>query len=190
MIKAIIFDYFGVIYSDDYWRFVREDKNMSGSFHELSNKVNLGTISWKEFVETVASKTGKQAEEVHELYKSERIDPRMVSYVAGLHKSYKTALLTNAHYQFLEPVIKEARLDHVFDVVVLSSRVGIIKPNPRIFDYTLDKLGVASDEVVFIDDIMRNVEAAREQGIKSLLYTDFDSMKRELKSLLLASSAG
>jgi epoxide hydrolase-like predicted phosphatase len=184
MIKAIIFDYFGVIFSDDYWRVVREDKNLGGSFHDLSNQVNLGEITWHEFVGTLSKKTGTPVSKINEMYEAERIDRRMVAYIAELHKNYKTALLTNAHHQFLEPVLEASHISSLFDNIVLSSKVGLVKPDPKIFEYTIQQLGVEPDEAVFIDDMVQNTNAANRLQIHSIVYDDFESCKKQLDNLL------
>jgi epoxide hydrolase-like predicted phosphatase len=187
-IKAIIFDYFGVICSDEYWQFVKEDKNLErATFHELADKVNLGQISWKGFMAEVAGKTGRSPAETQRLYESQRIQPNMVAYIAELHTRYRTALLTNAHYEFLEPVIAATKLEAVFDAVVISSRVGIIKPSPDIFEYTVHQLGVKPEEAVMVDDIMRHIEGAQATGLHTVYYENFPQMKRDLEALLNAN---
>lgn len=183
-IKAIIFDYFGVISSDEYWRFVKEDKNVSGEFHELASGVNLGKIHWDEFLKIVADKTAKPVEEVKRMYESELIQPNMVSLINKLHTMYKTALLSNAHHEFMDPIIEETHLKDLFDVIVISSQVGMTKPDPMIFHYTLKQLGAEPKEAVFIDDQTRHCEAARALGIKTILYRNFDQATRELQKIL------
>jgi epoxide hydrolase-like predicted phosphatase len=184
-IKAIIFDYFGVICSDEYWRFVKEDRNMGAAFGQLANAVNLGQMPWRDFIATVAQKTGQSVEAVSELYKTERIDPQVMGYVAQLRKKgYKTAILTNAHHEFLEPVMVATKLNDLFDVIVISSREGIIKPAPEIFALTLQRLGVTPAEAIHIDDIQRHVEAAQAAGLHGIYYQNFEQMKRAVEALL------
>lgn len=185
MVKAIIFDYFGVVCSDEYWNIVKEDKNLKhGVFHELSNQVNLGQISWEDFITNIAQKTGRSVDEMQSLYKSQRIQPSMVAYIAQLHKQYKTALLSNAHYEFLEPIITAAQLDELFDTIVMSSRVGVVKPSAEIYNFALRKLGVKPTEAIMIDDMTRHVEGARAVGMQAIYYENFGQMKRDLDKLL------
>lgn len=81
---------------------------------------------------------------------------------------YKTALLTNisrdgeAMWRSLIPV------DDLFDVVVDSSRVGLRKPDPRIYELTCTRLGVSASRCVFIDDLACNIEAAQELGMHAI----------------------
>jgi HAD superfamily hydrolase (TIGR01509 family) len=59
----------------------------------------------------------------------------------------------------------------------------MIKPNPDIFNYTLIRLKVDSHEAIFIDDRLSNVAAARQLGIKSILYDSMAQLQKELKHL-------
>ncbi len=183
-IKAIIFDFFGVICSDEYWNFVSVDKNYSSEFHKLADEVNLGKLGWQEFLTDVAEMTGQTYRQVERLYKQEKINPEFIGYIQQLHKRYKTALLTNAHYEFLEPLAEKAHLNTVFDEIIMSSRVGATKPSPQIYQYALDKLGLQPHEVIFVDDLKVNTDAAEKLGIKSILYESFEQCKFELRQLL------
>jgi putative hydrolase of the HAD superfamily len=184
VIKAIIFDYFGVISSDDYWQFVKADKNMENDFHQLANDVNTGKISWQELVDETAAKIGKSTHEVDAMFAQQRINPAMLALVAKLHKSYKTALLTNANHEFLEPIIKEAGLAELFDVITMSSHVGVTKPAAPIFHHTLERLGVQPSEAVFIDDVKRNAEGAKALGMQAIYYQNFEQMESDLEKIL------
>ena len=184
MIKAIIFDYFGVITSDNFWQNIGDDVNEAGNFHQLVDEVNSGALSWQAYIEDMARELHKTPQAVLALYKQERINLDVLDYIKQLHGQFKTALLTNASYEFLKPVIKSMKLDRLFDAIVISSRLGIIKPNPDILDYTLNQLKIDRSEAIFIDDSSFNIAAARQLGIKSILYNSFDQLQSELESLV------
>jgi epoxide hydrolase-like predicted phosphatase len=188
VIKAVIFDFFGVICSDEYWRFVKEDKNLKGKFHDLADSVNKGDLSWPDFLHKIANETGQPIDEVTRMYASEQINPEVVSYIDQLHKKYKTALLTNAAASFINSLVTKSHLDKVFDEIIISSEIGIIKPDPRIYEYTLDKLGVSAAGAVFIDDTVARVEGAGRLGIRAILYKNFLQMQRELEEILAGSN--
>jgi putative hydrolase of the HAD superfamily len=76
---------------------------------------------------------------------------------------YTTALLTNSFREF-RPVLNAAVDMRLFHHVIDSSEVGSRKPEPEIYAITLDRLGVAADEVLYIDDFLANVEGARLAG--------------------------
>lgn len=181
MIKAVIFDFFGVICSDSYWQFVKSDVDQNSSFKDLAEDVNTGEIDWREFVAQVASATGKPVDEVKQMYKMERVDPRMVALVDRLHKKYKTALLTNAHHDFIDGFLSKNHLESLFDEVIVSSRLGVTKPNPTIFDYALEKIGVKAEEAVYIDDLEVHASSAKSVGMNSIVFEGYTELITELK---------
>lgn len=184
MIKAIIFDYFGVISSDEYWDFVGTDKDLTTEWVKLANDVNLGRLSWQDFLQGLAEATGKSLEEVRQVYEREMINPQLVALVKELHEHYKTGLLTNAHHDFIEPILKSSHLDQIFDAVAISSRVGTIKPNEAIYLDILTKLEVEPAQAVFVDDIERNVAGAKKLGMLGIHYKSLDGLKYELERVL------
>ena len=68
--------------------------------------------------------------------------------------------------------------------MVISAEVGIMKPDPRIFQYALEQLDVAPAEAVFVDDVIENVEAARAFGMHAIHFTTPRQAISELKQLL------
>jgi len=102
---------------------------------------------------------------------------------------YKTALLTNisrdgeAMWRDLIPV------DDLFDVVIDSSRVGLRKPDPKIYELTCERLGVTADRCLFIDDLACNVEAAQGLGMEVIQCLDPVEVADTVVRLLLGHGA-
>ena len=67
-----------------------------------------------------------------------------------------------------------------FKDVVISARVGLVKPEPAIFELMLSQFGFAAHECLFIDDSLDNVQAARAQGIDSIHFIDASQCRDEL----------
>ena len=105
----------------------------------------------------------------------ERLDPNraMIDFVRGLRgRGVRTALLTNNVREW-EPLwrSKLPEVDELFEVIVDSAFVGLRKPDPAIFELTLERLGgVAPGRCVFVDDLDVNCEAARELGIAAVRF--------------------
>ena len=184
MVKAIIFDFFGVLCSDDYWRFVKAKSDMQGVFRNLSDSVNRGDISWQRFLDEVAAKTGKDVNVVKQMYESEKVNPELAAFIKQLQQNYKTALLTNASSDYIRPLLEKTGLNDVFNEIVISSEVGFIKPDPRIYQQACRLLGVQPAEAVFIDDSPPRTEGAENVGMQAICYKDFEQMKRELEQIL------
>jgi len=73
--------------------------------------------------------------------------------------------------------------DELFDVVVISGEVGMRKPEPEIFTHTLDLIGLAAAECVFVDDLTHNVAAAMELGFVGVRHRSYDETATELEAL-------
>jgi epoxide hydrolase-like predicted phosphatase len=96
------------------------------------------------------------------------LNPDMVDLVAEVHRRCATALLTN---NIAEAEWRATFPFELFDVVVDSSEVGVRKPDRRIYEELLIRLGRPADEVVFIDDFEENLGPAADLGIRTLLFT-------------------
>ena len=76
------------------------------------------------------------------------------------------------------------RLAPAFDVFLESAKLGMRKPDPRIYAHACERMGVSASEVVYLDDIGRNLKPARELGMTTLLVSDGDAALDELSGLL------
>jgi 2-haloacid dehalogenase len=72
-----------------------------------------------------------------------------------------------------------------FKDIVVSGRLKLIKPDPRIYQHLLERHGLRAQDCVFIDDSAKNVAAAAEQGMHAIHYTDPDALRARLQALQL-----
>jgi putative hydrolase of the HAD superfamily len=72
----------------------------------------------------------------------------------------------------------------LFDELIISAKVGMVKPDPRIFHLAVERLRVQPAEAIFIDDIEENVEAARGEGLIAIQYQDTQKTIDELNRFL------
>jgi len=94
---------------------------------------------------------------------------------------YKTALLSNSPPRFVAHLRKNRPWLRLFDVCVFSAEVHLIKPDPAIFRYALEKLGVDAADALFIDDRLSNISVARSLGIESIRFTSLIQLNGQLK---------
>lgn len=113
----------------------------------------------------------------------------MVTRVRQLKPVYRTALCTNNVKEFGDGWRSTIPVDELFDVVIDSSHVGTRKPEAAYFAHALDAVGVDADEAVFLDDMICNVEGARDAGLTAIHVTDVSIAITELDRLL-ATRAG
>jgi epoxide hydrolase-like predicted phosphatase len=189
MIKAIIFDCFGVLTVDGWLKFCdtyAKDPATRQEAHNLNEAVDRGEISYQDFISKISALTGvAQAEVDKQVSEPLPKNTELLDYIKELHKNYKTAILSNiSDPNWFESYFTPNELE-IFDEIVMSSKEGIIKPDPRIFAITTGRLGVSADGCVFVDDRQKNTDSAEELGMKSILYQDLKSFKLELKSYLV-----
>ena len=97
---------------------------------------------------------------------------------------YRTALVTNNAHEFREGWRRLVPADELFQVIVDSSEVGMRKPDPRIFELALERLGgIRPERALFLDDAASNVAAAEKLGIQSVL------VRADLRDALAALDA-
>ena len=87
----------------------------------------------------------------------------------------------DSHYYYL---LNQGDYD-IFDEVYASNLMGISKPDPDFYRYILKKEGIKPKNTVFVDDSEENILSAQKIGINSILFTDSDSLKEQIKTLSL-----
>jgi epoxide hydrolase-like predicted phosphatase len=184
MIKAIIFDFFGVICSDEYWESVKNVQGRTDEFLSLADSVSIGKISWREFIKEMSVRTGKSEEELIKGYATQKLNPEVLALIKRLHQLYRIALLSNASAETIRLLTKDVPMDKLFNAVIVSSDVGMIKPDPAIYQIALSRLKVQPHEAIFIDDSSKYALAAKTLGMNVIIYKNFGQMKAELMRLL------
>jgi putative hydrolase of the HAD superfamily len=196
MIKAVIFDFGGVILSSPFEAFARYEREngLPDGFLRQLNATNPDTNAWARLERSEVDLAG-----FAELYEAEarqagqtidgaavlgllvgELRPEMVEALRRCHERLRTALLTNnfvaagdgdavgdaPHRGPLAEV-----LDH-FDVIVESSRAGVRKPDPAIYELVCAELAIEPSEAVFLDDLGINLKPARAMGMTTIKVAD------------------
>jgi putative hydrolase of the HAD superfamily len=155
-------------------------------------ELETGRLSEAEFLESLSAQLsaelGRQVE-LHgfaETYLSQ-LDPnqRMIDYMRELReRRYRMAICTNNIREWERLWRAKLPVDEIFEVVVDSSVVGTRKPERRIYEITLERLGVAADATLFVDDLEINCDAARELGMTAVWFRDTEQAIAEMESVL------
>ena len=186
-IKAVIFDFFGVIGSSavmDWLRINAGPGISQAELDELFDKGDVGRITSRELWLKLAEISGMTAEEAQAAMSQEvKLNFAVLKLLDRLSKNYKTALLSNADHVWLSRFLEQHSLINSFDVIVMSSRVRLVKPQRQIYELTLKELGVVPAEAVFIDDIPAYVHAAQQLGIAGIHFTDAPALEKSLTEL-------
>jgi putative hydrolase of the HAD superfamily len=110
----------------------------------------------------------------------------MIEFIAEQRRrGVRTALLTNNVREW-EPIwrSKLPEVDELFEVIVDSAFVGLRKPDPAIYELTIERLGVQASDCVFVDDLEVNCEAARTLGMTAVRFVDAEQAISEIESAL------
>lgn len=104
---------------------------------------------------------------------------------AAQERGYRMAILTNNVREWEEVWRSKLPVDEIFELVVDSAWVGMRKPDPRIYELTIDRLGgLAPEEHLFVDDNELNIQAARELGLRAVHFRSNDQAIPEIRSAL------
>lgn len=184
MIRAVIFDCFGVIITDALQALCNElltrDPAACERVKDLIKANNRGLITPQESNAQIASLLGMSVEEFRSrIDDGEAKDMLLLDFIAKLRGDYKTAMLSNVAGSSLRNRFTTDELERCFDAVVASGDIGYAKPEPEAYEITADRLGVRYDECLFVDDRDAFCEAARAVGMQAIHYVSFDRFKTE-----------
>lgn len=193
MIRAIIFDCYGVLVGTGFWNIYNRaggDADKDKVFiDDWLHRNSLGEVSGEELTEAMAKQLGLTVSEWRRYIEEDEVpSPELLELIqTKLLGKYKLAVISNAGRGALNDKLSKEQ-QALFDAVIVSAEVGLVKPDPAIFAFTCEKLGVEPAETVFIDDHEAYLEGARSLGIKTILYKNFDDCRTQLVELLSMES--
>jgi putative hydrolase of the HAD superfamily len=202
LIRAVISDFGGVLTTpiiESFLAFQRESgigledlgKAMATITEEDGEhplfELEKGKLSEDEFNRRLGEALGRPVGGMRETYFA-NLHPNepMIECMRSLRaRGMRMALLTNNVREW-EPHwrAKLPDVDEIFEVIVDSGFVGMRKPDPEIYELTLERLGdgIRAEECVFVDDIEVNCVAARDLGMHAVHYRDAEQAIAELRA--------
>ncbi len=187
MIKAVIFDFAGVIVGEGYWNWLYKNildiSQKEIHFMDLSKKVDSTEISTQELLLELSKASGKDTAQIEkEMFSMFTLNTQLLNYISHLHKKYKTGFLSNFPREWKEKLFEMYHLPKYFDVTVVSTEVGgAIKPEPEIYKIIVKRLEVKPEESIFIDDRKSNIEGAENVGMKGIIFKSNEQIIKDLK---------
>lgn len=155
----------------------------SNSAHEAS----MGHISeaehWKWVARTLTGTESEANALRNEFFAGDVLDLNLLEFIRSLRPRCKTGLISNA-WSGMRGYIVEKKFDDVFDTLIISAEVGMVKPEAQIFQFALKQAQVNAEEAIFVDDFSKNVDAARSLGLAAVRFRDPESTIKKIKSLL------
>lgn len=188
MIKAIIFDCFGVLTSDNWQEFhdthLAHDIDKSKRATEINRLSDQGAYSYDEWVAHMAKLADLSEEQVRRERGVNVDNVELLEYIKQeISPNYTTAILSNVGRGFRTEMFRGWQ-GTIFDTIILSCDTGAVKPDGEAFEVAIEKLNVAPSDSIFIDDKLENVAAAERMGMKGIHYGDFATLKTKLQALL------
>jgi putative hydrolase of the HAD superfamily len=172
--KAIILDMYGVILQetgDGFFPFVNSvsPELSTEEIFRVWDRADMGEIPSLEVFRHLGFK-GDLPKIERDYLNTIEINEAFYKFASQVKKTCKLALISNDSIEWSKYLRGKFQLDAFFDVISVSGDLKIKKPDHRIFNHTLDKLGCRSADCTFIDDRCFNLEAAESLGIKTILF--------------------
>jgi epoxide hydrolase-like predicted phosphatase len=197
MLRAVIFDWGGVLMRTVDASGRRKWEQKLGLPPYTVDRAVHGSRSWKqaqsgiisdaEYWADVAAQLGLNDEELAEFrqdyFGGDQLDPQMVQFIHELRPRFKTALLSNASPQ-LRDLLEELDVTDAFDEIVISGEVGVQKPHAAIYRMLLERLDLAPEETIFVDDFVENIDRAQQLGMQTLHFRANMDWRGELLRIL------
>jgi putative hydrolase of the HAD superfamily len=205
---AVLWDFGGVILSSPFDAFNRyeAEAGLPKDFLRSLNTRNPDTNAWAKMERSEVSLQGfvdlfEEEARLHgqrvEGWKilqalSGDIRPQMVEALRRCKATFRVACITNnmkagegpGMARSPEKAKAVAEILSLFEHVVESSKVGLRKPDPRIYQHACDLLGVAPDRCIYLDDLGINLKPARALGMRTIKVVDPDVAIDELQAMV------
>ena len=184
MIKNIIFD-IGNVLSAFRWEGFLADKGFDKEMIDRIGNASVRTDAWYEFdkgvysdeevVELFVKNDPEIAAEIHKAFDYVEGMVELYPYAFDWIKGYKDAgykvyYLSNFSYKAETQCPDSLSFIPMMDGGILSYKVKMTKPDPKIYELLLSTYGLKAEESIFIDDTLRNVEAAEKLGIHGVRF--------------------
>jgi 2-haloacid dehalogenase len=199
-VKTIIFDLGGVFVSDapiyyennlcdfssvlEFAEVSKEDAKELWEKHWPKMKYGKESISeyWKNFQSLI--KNGVGINEVIKRYQDKIIiDDGVLKFAYGLKNKYRLLALANESKEGIDLKNEKFKLPELFKKIYCSAYLNMAKPNKDIYEYIIKDANIDLSTTIFIDNQIENIEAAESLGIKSILFKNFEQLKRELNTI-------
>jgi len=135
--------------------------------------LSTGRITSQEYWERLANQISWNRETLQRMlqpiHSPAQVDRHVMEIARGVRSTLRLAILSNATLG-LEEHLRELGVAHLFDPIINSARVGLRKPDPRLFAHAVCVLGVPAESILFVDDKARNTLAAEQCGIPSITF--------------------
>ncbi len=198
MIKNVIFDAGGVLLEWNPPRVIAQlypDPQVQAEIREFIfehpdwHEFDRGTITAESAAAHFSKLSGRSPDEVTKLLRATADSLQPIDGTIRLLEDLAAArvrlyLLSNMPVSTFEILIERYSFFSHFTQLVISGAILLLKPEPAIYKHLVDTAGILPAESVFIDDLTRNVVAARECGLHAIQFTSPESCRAALRDYL------
>ncbi len=184
-VKAVIFDCFGVLTSEQWIPFRRKHFHTDDArqfAQRMMNALVTGKIAPQEFVTTIADESNVDEDDVRESLSGSLPDNDLFTWISEHKDNYRISMLSNAGSNMLGSLFNKEQIA-LFDDIVLSFEVGLAKPDPAIFRLAAERLSLKPEECLFVDDKISFCNAAERIGMKSIHYSNYQDYLLKFQQL-------
>jgi putative hydrolase of the HAD superfamily len=150
----------GEISAAAYWNLILQDNKKTINNDKINRLIELDIKSWT------------------------FINDDIIKFLEQIKRIYKLAILSNMPREILAYIKNNLSWMNIFDVSVYSCDYKICKPDKRIFELCIKELNIVPQKCLFIDDLPDNIYGAASAGLNTLLYTNFDLFKEQVKKFI------
>lgn len=148
----------GKFTGESYWQQVASDAGIKLSDQQIKDLIAADILMWS------------------------GINTPMLEWARSVGRAgFKTGILSNIGFELASAMEKNFPWVEEFKYTIWSCRLAMAKPDPKIFHSAQQKLNVAPQEILFIDDREENIKAAREVGFLGVVFKDVSQLQRDLK---------
>lgn len=190
MIKAVVFDCFGVLSTDGwlvfYDRYLSKEPELSEKGIAANKRVDAGLISYNDFVHEIAELAKISDAETRDVIEKNMPNQTLFNFIQNKIKPYyKIGLLSNASGNWLDKLFEDWQVA-LFDETVFSFEVEAVKPSPIMYQTISSKLGTEPADCLYIDDQPRYVDGAITEGMQGIVFTNTSDTVSKIERFLHA----
>ncbi|MBC7708058.1 HAD family phosphatase [Polaromonas sp.] len=183
--QAIIFDCFGVLTTGYWHEFVSTmPASVRPALADLNKAYDTGHLTELEYITEVEAVCGTRPNLVESGSGTAIKNIVMLDYIGELKPTYKIGLLSNIATNWITEKFLSPAEQQLFDAMMYSHTVGLVKPDPQVFKRMADELGVAPQDCLMVDDLEANCDGARAAGMQTVHYISFNQAKAAINMLL------
>lgn len=191
-IKGVVFDCFGVMIMPGRTLLYQAFPHLAPQISQLEHISDAGDITHEQFTKSISELTGIDEKTINEKYYDVTgYHEAMIDWARELKATneYKIGLLSNIGHDWINDFLTDMEKYDLFDEVVLSCDVDMMKPDPEIFRLMADKMGLPIDSCVMIDDIPANIDGAKAVGMNGIVFNTTIQTKSDFYEMVEQSNA-